>query len=448
MKFNFCNISFAPRRFPFFYGWVVAVMGTLGIMSSVPGQTHGVSAFTDHLVEALGISRSRLSIAYMVGTIGSAVVLTYGGKLYDRFGARLVAPAACTTMGAALLLLSQCDRIAGFISRALGLTGSWVVPFIVVTVLFFGLRFSGQGMMTMVSRNMIMKWFDVYRGMVVGITGMMVLPVFNSAPKLLHMLVGEMGWRAAWICLAVVIGVGFSLLVALLFRDNPEDCGLVPDGPLHKRKKNDEKNVKQPEKNHLKQFTLAEARRTYSFWVFALGLSLFGFLGTGLSFHISSIFVSSGLSREAGFSIFIPSVIISMCLRPVAGWLSDRIELKWLLCSMLIGIAISGLGVSMLSPGLSKWVIIAGNGLSGAIFGLLVGITWPDFFGRGHIGAISGFNMAVMVFASAVGPWVFSKSKSMMGSYDGAAMFCLLLAAVLLIAAKWADNPQESADGV
>ncbi len=443
MKFKFSDIISAPLRVPFFYGWVVAVMGTLGIVSSVPGQTHGVSAFTDHLIEALGISRSRLSIAYMVGTIGSAAVLTYGGKLYDRFGARVVAPVACTTMGVVLLLLSQCDRIADFISRVMGLSGSWVVPFIVVTALFFGLRFSGQGMMTMVSRNMVMKWFDVYRGMVMGITGMLVLPAFNAAPKLMNMLVVGLGWRAAWICMAVVIGLGFSLLAALLFRDSPEDCGFVPDGPLHTRGKDGEKF----EEHSLRQYTLAEARRTYSFWVFALGLSLFGFLGTGLSFHVSSIFVSSGLSREAGFAIFIPGVIISMCLRPVAGWLGDRVELKWLLGSMLAGIAITALGVSMLCPGLSRWVIVAGNGLSGATFGLLAGITWPDFFGRKHLGAISGFNMAIMVFASAVGPWVFSKSKSILGSYDGAALLCLLPAIVLLVAARWADNPQESTCG-
>ncbi|MFW5871098.1 MAG: MFS transporter [Verrucomicrobiota bacterium] len=441
MKFHFYNFPFAPRRFPFFYGWVVALTGTLGIIASVPGQTHGVSAFTDHLVQALGINRSRLSIAYMAGTIASAVLLTNGGKLYDRFGARVVAPAACVAMGASLLLLSQCDRIAGYITRTLGLTGSWVVPFIVVTILFFGLRFSGQGMMTMVSRNMIMKWFDVYRGMVVGITGLLVMPAFNAAPKLLNMLVAQMGWRGAWICLAAVIGLGFSLLAAILFRDNPEVCGLVPDGQAH----NHRDKANDGGKNNLRQYTLAEARKTYSFWVFALGLGLFGFLGTGLSFHVSSIFVTSGLTRETGFSIFIPSVLISMCLRPLAGWLSDRIELKWLLCSMLAGIGISGLGLSMLSPGLSKWVIVAGNGLSGAIFGLLVGITWPVFFGREHIGAISGFNMAIMVFTSAIGPWVFSKSNSMLGSYDAAAALCLLSAVVLLIAAMWADNPQESA---
>lgn len=442
MKSAFDNFPVAPKRYPFFYGWVVLIMGTLGVMASVPGQTLGVAAFTDHLIDALGISRVSLSVAYMLGTIASSLLLTYGGKLYDRFGARVVAPAACILMGLVLVALSQCDRIARGISELTGTGGSTAIPFAVVVLLFFGLRFSGQGIMTMVSRNMVMKWFEKYRGFVMGFLGMAVLPAFNAAPKFMNLLVLGLGWRTAWISMAMVIGLGFALLAILLFRDNPEDCGLIPDGPLHNRKKGRENG-----ETERRQFTLAEARRTYSFWIFALALSLFGLFVTGLGFHVSSIFKTAGLSRSAGFGIFIPGVVISMSLRPVAGWLSDRIELKWLLGSMLAGIAISGLGVSVLTPGLTKWIIVAGNGISGATFGLLAGVTWPDFFGRKHMGAISGCSMAIMVFASAIGPSVFSISKFLVGSYDVAAMVCLCMAAVLLAATFRADNPQGQRGG-
>ena len=43
---------FAPRNLPFFYGWWLAAVGTLGILASMPGQTMGVSVFTDQLLEA------------------------------------------------------------------------------------------------------------------------------------------------------------------------------------------------------------------------------------------------------------------------------------------------------------------------------------------------------------------------------------------------------------
>ena len=45
---------------------------------------------------------------------------------------------------------------------------------LVSTVLFFLLRLSGQGVLTLCSRNMVMKWFNRRRGIASGITGIMV----------------------------------------------------------------------------------------------------------------------------------------------------------------------------------------------------------------------------------------------------------------------------------
>jgi len=62
---------FAPSRLPFFYGWVILVAGTIGILMSIPGQTMGVSVFTENLLADLDIERNNLSLAYLVGTLGS-----------------------------------------------------------------------------------------------------------------------------------------------------------------------------------------------------------------------------------------------------------------------------------------------------------------------------------------------------------------------------------------
>ena len=74
----------------------------------------GVSVFTDHLIAALGLSRVRLSTAYMAGTLMSALLMTKAGRLTDRFGVRAVSTAAAgscfgagifTIAGSAALLL-------------------------------------------------------------------------------------------------------------------------------------------------------------------------------------------------------------------------------------------------------------------------------------------------------------------------------------------------------
>lgn len=42
---------------PIFYGWVILLMGTLGMIMTSPGQTYAVSIFIEHFITDLGISR-------------------------------------------------------------------------------------------------------------------------------------------------------------------------------------------------------------------------------------------------------------------------------------------------------------------------------------------------------------------------------------------------------
>ncbi len=46
------------QKRPFFYRWVVWVVGTLGIIMTSPGQTYAVSIFIEHFIADLGLSRS------------------------------------------------------------------------------------------------------------------------------------------------------------------------------------------------------------------------------------------------------------------------------------------------------------------------------------------------------------------------------------------------------
>jgi len=239
--------------------------------------------------------------------------------------------------------------------------------------------------------------------------------------------------------LAAIIGGGFTCIAALFYRDNPEACGLVADGPLH----NKALGSRRAPDAHLKQYTLAEVRRSYSFWIFAGSLSLFGLYITAMSFHAASIFESANVDRAAGYRIFLYAALLSITLRPFVGWLCDRIPLKILLLSMLAGILVSALGLRVLAPGLTFWIVVAGNGLCTATIGTLSTVTWPNFYGRLHLGAISGFNMAITVFASALGPWFFGSCYALFGSYDAAALVVVGLAGLLALLALRADNPQE-----
>ena len=62
----------------------------------------GMAVFTDPLIEALGLSRTQLSMAYLIGTIGSSLMLTRAGRWYDRLGGRVMT--ALASVALALML--------------------------------------------------------------------------------------------------------------------------------------------------------------------------------------------------------------------------------------------------------------------------------------------------------------------------------------------------------
>ena len=426
---------FSPKKIPFFYGWVIAVVGSVGIIMSMPGQTVGVSAFTEHLLKAFNISRNQFSFAYMIGTIASSIFLIKAGKMYDKFGVRIVGGIAAAGMGFALIGLSFADIAAGklfvsFIPNAYISVGILIIG-------FFALRFCGQGVLTMVSRNMVAKWFVRHRGIVVGVTGIFISFGFSTSPKLLDILIGKVGWRMTWLLCGLIAGLLFSIIVFIFYRDNPEECGLVPDGSIAANKGKSIHSVK-------KQYTLAEARKNFAFWIFTLSLAMCSLYFTAVTFHVASVFTEAGLDTKKAFMIFIPSSFISIFGRLIGGWISDKIKLKYLLSVFLVGMIISIIGMILLNGGtVPLWSLIIGNGIMGGLFALILSIVWPTYFGRKHLGAISGLNMSIMVFFSAVGPWIFSQSLAYSNSYKLAGYVCLAIVLILFVLSFKANNPQQ-----
>ncbi len=429
------NFPFDIKKVPFFYGWVIMLAGTIGIIFSIPGQTMGVSAFTDHLIDALGLTRDQLSYAYMFGTIGSSFLLTKAGKMWDKQGARIVGGGAAILLAVFLVIGSASVQITQAITSVLHLTQT-TVAFIVIMIVFFGIRFSGQGVLTLVSRNVTMKWFDRQRGLANSISSTAVSYGFSIAPVFLVLLINRFEWQGAWQVLALMM-LGFVVFFTIFVRDNPEDCGTIPDGkplPLKRKGATGFENRK--------QYTLAEARKTWVLWVYSITLAFYSFYVTGFTFNVESIFETNGYLGKEGFEIFPKIAYVSITVSIMANIISDYIKLQYLLFLLILGAFGSTIGTAFIDQTWGIYVLIAGNGLMGGIFAVLTAVAWPRFFGREHLGAISGFSSSVFVVASAIGPITFSKSLTLFGSYDYAAYVSLIFVAVMLILAFKARNPQ------
>jgi len=293
------NFPFSPRSFPIFYGWVIMFASMIGIIMSIPGQTMGVGVFTDDIILATGLSRFELSLAYMFGTIGSSFLLPYAGKLFDLWGARIMVVFASTGLGGSLLLLGYEPLIIQQFLLSKETVEQTLPHFITMMIIFLLLRQFGQGILTIVSRNMIGKWFDRKRGLVVGISGVVVSFGFSGSPLFLDWMIVQSNWQQTAFILAGIVGIGMSLFGWMFFRDNPEECGLQMDGGPPSP--SDSQSSKIP-KGWAKEFMVQEVRKTYTFWVYNLGLSLFSLIITAFTFHVSSFAELSGLSRTEAYS--------------------------------------------------------------------------------------------------------------------------------------------------
>jgi len=438
MKYLSENFPFAPKRFPFFYGYMIAFSATLGYIFSAPGQTIGISVFTDHLIRHLHISRFQLSLAYAAGTIASAMIIRKSSKLIDVFGSRMIAFLSAAGLGITLLLMSRIDHVSFFISQD---RTSLLIPVAIMTVTFgfLCMRFFGQGMLTLSSRTMLMQWFVEKRGRINSVTSIFVSLMFSGAPLVFEVLIRRHGWRNAWSLLGVSLIFFLSVFIFLFYRNLPETCGLIPDGSPP---------VKNPEDPIETSWRLHEARHTGTFWAFNLGLSLFSLLITAVTFHIVSIFELKGFPRQDAISVFLPSSLIAVNINLIAGWLSDthffKYRMKYLLILMLGGLMLVSMGSMGLQQCWGKPVLIIGNGLASGLFATLVAVVWPRFYGRQHLGEIAGYNMAFLVFFSAVGPPLFGWSFSLFHSYSYALMISMVLVLGLLILAMKADRPLQN----
>ncbi|NKB37912.1 MAG: MFS transporter [Gammaproteobacteria bacterium] len=420
---------FPVKRFPFFYGWVICFVSTLGIIMSIPGQTVGMAVFTDHFIEVFGLTRTQLSTAYLFGTLASSVFLTKAGRFYDRSGARITVVGASLVLGICLSFIASIDYLISFLTNILPVPHFWI-SFTLILIGYFGVRFSGQGVLTSASRNVLLVWFERRRGLVSGTRSVFVTLGFSLTPPFLAFLISVFGWRMALLVLAFIVAVVFSLLALIFLRNSPESCGLQADGGLAEESR--------AKTSSIPDVTPHDAKRHPVFWIYAAALGLYSLFGTALVFHIVSIFNEAGRSAEEAFTYFFPAAIVSVSTNLLASWLSDHWPLKRLLLIMLSGFLAGGWGILHLQTEWGYWLLVAGFGTTSGLWGCLSNLAFIRFFGRLYLGEISGLNMTLTVIGSAIGPVMFSLGLDLFGSYHAAiwlnmfAVFALFIAAIII----------------
>lgn len=404
-----------PIKTRVFYGWVMVALAGFTLFFSGPGQTFSVSMFIDSYINDFGWTRSTVSGMYSMGTLIAGMTMGVMGGLFDKYGHRKMGTAVAVLFGFALIYMSTIST----------------VPMLLLG--FFLIRLLGQGGMSLIGTTLVPQWFIKKRGRAISIVSVFGALSLATLPPINTWIIQNFSWQTGWRVWAVVMWLVVAPTVYFFIRTRPEDVGLSPDN---------EARIMVDRTGVIEEvsWTLKEAMRTRAFWMILYSVIVPSAIITGCIFHQISILGQAGLSPGNVALISGVTSIIRLPLILVAGQLADRIQLRYLLAASqgILFIMLATLYVANSVPLVMVYGILMGTQM--ALQGLVMGVIWPDYYGRKHLSTIRGTTMMAGVIGSALGPLPFGFAYDVFGGYTevviASMLFPLIGTAFALLAKK------------
>ncbi|MEM7274372.1 MAG: MFS transporter [Actinomycetota bacterium] len=452
--------GFAPDSPPAgFAGWRILAVAVATTILTGPGQTIGVSVFIDPMVEALGVTRSTVSAAYLVGTLVGASALPVFGRFVDRRGVRL-----------AQMLVG-----AGFAMALVNMAG--VRNALWLAVGFAGIRMLGQGALSMIPSVAVALWFDRRRGVALGILTTVGGAGMAAVPLVLNLAIEATSWRVAWLLAAAVITVTVIPLGYFGLIDRPESVGQVPDGRHPDGQVLDGRHpdgqvpdgqvpdgqvpdgqqapgsravetgaessssaatlapvpASSPALPRQRSLTRGEAARTLQFWILAAVNTATGMLITGLNFHQIDLLGEAGLDAGRAAAMFLPQIVGSSVMAIGVGVVVDRVGVRFVPAFAMALLVVVHLLAAFVQPGLLVFVYAVSLGATGGAARAAIGTLLPAYFGTDHIGSIQGVMTVTGVAGSAAGPVTLALVEGWLGGYRAANLVLLVIPIAALL---------------
>ena len=391
--------------------------------------------------QEFGWGRTEIAGATTLGAILGAALAPFIGRLVDRFGSRLT-----LVIGGAVIALG-----CVYLSLMQTLTGFYVA--------FTVSRIADQGGVKIGTSVAAGKWFQRYRGRATGLVFLLeTVGVIVLAPTT-QLVIGQWGWRSAWLMLAVLMFVLGVIPCALWVRRQPEDMGLTVDGdspttgiatapdasPLMVSLSNHERTLSDHEQTVADKetpaaeitveepsLTLGQAARTRVFWVALVSLFLGSNAMAGPGLHLVPYLTERGLSATAAVGAISVMATSGAVGAMGSGIAADRVSPRWLMVGLyLLGTAALTLLVQT-DTLVETYAVVILMGLIGTGINTLAPLMWAASYGRGSLGAIHGVGRASQVLGFAIGPLVAGIAYDRTDTYREV---FLLMAGVALVAA-------------
>lgn len=383
---------------------ITIAFGFLMTMSSGFGQTFFISLFNPELRESFDLSHGDIGGLYFIGTLLSAIVVIWLGKLIDQFDLRLYTGFVTFGLAAACLTIANVNSATSLV------------------VAFFLLRLFGQGLSGHTGITTASRVGAEYRGRCVSFAGLgysfgeIVLPICTIV------LISAIGWRQTWMFYAGFVFIVVAVIAQVLLTQ------------LNTQKHSTRTVVSDPN-----SWNRSQVIRDSRFWKIAPAIFSPPIFSTALFFHQQSLAESKNFTLSHWATGIAAYSIAAVLTSLATGILVDRFSGARLVRFYLLPMIIALLIAVFIEVNTLPFIYYALIGATVGIGTPSVSALWLELYGAEHIGAIRALTHACMVFGSALGPLIFGYLLDIGTNWNSlllSSAFCMAMACVLLMSTR------------
>ena len=390
-------------RAKYFYGYNIVAAGFV-IQAVSVGAMFTFGVFFKEFQAEFGWSRAAISGASSLAFLIMGLFGIIAGKMNDRIGPKVIIVISGVLLGLGYLLMSRLQAL-------------WQL-YLLYGILV-GIGFSTHDVITL---STVARWFIKRRGMMSGIVKVGTGSGQLLVPMIATLLIAAYGWRNSYLIIGAVALAIFVAVAQILNRD-PQEIGLLPDG--------DRRDARSNEIGSLENgITLAEAARTWQFWIICIAEFTIFFCLLTIIVHIVPHAIDLELKPPVAVGVLSTIGGVSMLGRIVIGTANDKIGGKrtLVICFILLLCGLFWLQVASKAWMLFLFAVIYGFAHGG--FFTVISPMVAELFGTGSHGVLFGLVLACGTMGGAVGPLMAGRTFDVTGSYR-IAFFVLTLLAVI-----------------
>lgn len=388
-------------------GWLLILASTFGVAcSSVVLPYYSIGALVGPLTQENDWTRSEVQLAILFSSGLGVLTAPIVGMLSDRYGPR------------ALVLPCLLGLGVGFFIAAASNGHLYVLYFAYIVM-----AIAGAGTTPITWTRAIASAFDKQRGLALGLTLTGTGVCAMAAPIYTVWLVEEFGWRVAY------VGLG---LLPILLAGPIVFLGFKPPRVAEQKFA----GAAAPVATNVWGLSLAEAVRSYKFWVLCVSIFAVYLAMSGITPNLIPAMTDKGLTPSEAARIQGLLGIAIILGRVVVGVLVDRFWAPGVaLVSLLLPVAGCLIISGTTSPALIYLSVLLIGFAAGAELDLMAFLV-SRYFGLKHYAKIYSIMYALLAFGSGTAPTFFAMVYDATRSYDAsfyAAAALFFIGAVVVV---------------